>query len=143
MRFKLLSSLVIVTLLNGCASMPPENLQTVPLADAACNVNAASVAHILRRHCQGGAAAGTQFADPAVQCTLAALQTLCTAAQTAPNVDTTRVVQADAGVRYDVNMRTAYGVGGEKCVRLVITSAANGHVVTLFPEAAGAPGNCN
>jgi predicted nucleic acid-binding protein len=132
-----MSIITIGMLLQGCASVEPErNVSVQPLHDRHCNVTASSWAHIDARHCTAGQ--GTEF--DAAYCSQAAMQTLCTAAQTAANAVSRRVVQADSNIRYDVNMAHAYGAGGETCVRLVIKPS--GEVVTLFPEDAGAPGAC-
>jgi siroheme synthase len=95
--------------------------------------------HIDPRHCDPN-----QFQNKSkflVQyCTRAAAEQFCRSVQNSGAV--TRVVQPDNRVRFDAELGIVVGTAGEKCGRVVITSAADGTVVTQFPELAG-PGLAN
>lgn len=141
--FHLLLGASLSALLYGCAPVQP----TLPAGggaaqvDPACTVSeAVFTGHIQPRHCAALPPAGAnQFV--AAYCTnAAAAQTFCRMVQAAPNK--TRVVQPDGRVRYDANLGVVVGTIGEKCGRVIMTSAADGAVVTQFPETANAPGAC-
>ncbi|WP_423760736.1 hypothetical protein [Burkholderia sp. NLJ2] len=119
-------------------SAPPSVPESAALAaDAACVVDAAGFAHIYQRHCTPSSGANQFLAG---YCTQTAQQNLCRQVQSAPNQ--TRTAQSDGRIRYDSNLGIVVGTVGEKCVRLIITSATNGTVITQFPETSGAPGTC-
>ncbi|MDR6502256.1 hypothetical protein J2785_005436 [Burkholderia ambifaria] len=129
-----------VALIAGCQA--PMTPATVPesaaaAADAACVVDATGFTHIYQRHCTASSGANQFIAS---YCTQAAQQNLCRQVQAAPNK--TRTVQPDGRIRYDANLGIVVGTVGEKCVRLITSSATNGTVVTQFPETSGAPGTC-
>jgi hypothetical protein len=130
---------VSLAVLSGCQSpgLQQEGLAK-PAVDAQCVVTAAGYQHIFARHCT--ASSGASQLLPQYCTNAAAAQTFCRMVQNAQNQ--TRVVQPDQRVRYDSNLGQVVGTAGEKCGRLIIEGAANGTVVTEFPELAGAPGNC-
>jgi len=129
---------ISMAVLSGCQSAGPKAGETQVGADAQCVVTAAGYQHIFARHCT--ATSGASQLLPQYCTNAAAAQTFCRMVQNAPNQ--TRVVQPDLRIRYDSNLNQVVGTAGEKCGRLIIESAANGTVVTEFPEFAGAPGNC-
>lgn len=137
---RLVSLAFAVAMIAGCqtptATAPAESA-TSAAADAVCVVDANGFAHIYQRHCTPNPGAN-QFTTS--YCTQAAQQNLCKQVQTATNK--TRTVQPDGRIRYDANLGIVVGTVGEKCVRLLTTSATNGTVVTQFPETSGAPGTC-
>jgi hypothetical protein len=122
--------------LSGCQGLAPKT--DAALVDAQCVVTPAGYQHIFARHCT--ATSGASQLLPQYCTDAAAAQNFCRMVQDAPNK--TRVVQPDNRVRYDANLGVVVGTAGEKCGRLIIEGAANGTVVTEFPELAGAPGNC-
>lgn len=129
--------LAAALLLAGCQS-PPAPGPAAALVDPACVVDDTAYNHIFARHCTPSSGAN-QFVP--AYCTKSGMQTFCGMVQNAPNK--VRSTQPDGRVRYDANLGVAVGTAGEKCGRLIITSAANGTVVTQFPEFVDAPPPCN
>ena len=135
---------IICTGIYGCAG----NKQTVGVGaelgvgvDPLCTVSVATFNnHIAPRHCAAVPLPGVNQLLPIYCVNAASAQVFCRMVQAAPNQ--IRVVQPDRRVRYDSNLGVVVGTAGEKCGRLIITSAANGDVVTEFPETANAPPNC-
>lgn len=124
-----------MTIMAGCQTAPPASEAKPGLVpDPACVVTQASYDHIHDRHCTPGSGASQLLPQ---YCTQAGMQNFCTMVQTAANQ--TRTVQPDGRIRYDSNLGVVVGTAGEKCGRLVITSAASGVVITEFPELANAP----
>ena len=128
----------ICTGIYGCAGTK----QTVGVGvDPLCTVSVATFNnHIAPRHCAAVPLPGVNQLLPAYCVNAASAQVFCRMVQSAPNQ--IRVVQPDGRVRYDSNLGVVVGTAGEKCGRLIITSAANGDTVTEFPEFASAPGPC-
>lgn len=129
---------ISVAILSGCQGVGSKVGEAQVGVDAQCVVTATGFQHIFARHCT--ASSGASQLLPAYCTNAAAAQNFCRMVQNAPNQ--TRTVQPDNRVRYDSNLNQVVGTAGEKCGRLIIESAANGTVVTEFPEFAGAPGNC-
>jgi hypothetical protein len=127
-----------VAVLSGCQNVGSKVGEAQVGVDAQCIVTPTGFQHIFARHCT--ATSGASQLLPQYCTSAAAAQTFCRMVQNAPNQ--TRVVQPDNRIRYDSNLNQVVGTAGEKCGRLIIESAANGTVVTEFPEFAGAPGNC-
>jgi hypothetical protein len=127
-----------MAVLSGCQNVGSKVGEAQVGVDAQCVVTPAGFQHIFDRHCT--ATSGASQLLPQYCTNAAAAQTFCRMVQNAPNQ--TRVVQPDHRIRYDSNLNQVVGTAGEKCGRLIIESAANGTVVTEFPEFAGAPGNC-
>lgn len=124
--------------LGGCQMPPPAAEIAAPQVDAPCVITDAAYAHISARHCDPASGASQLLPD---YCSRAGMLFFCRMVQNAQNQ--TRVVQGDNRIRYDSNLDRVVGTAGEKCGRLVTTSAANGDVITEFPELAGAPGVCH
>ena len=131
-------SSIICTGIYGCAGTKPTGGVGV---DPLCTVSVATFNnHIAPRHCAAVPLPGVNQLLPVYCVNAASAQVFCRMVQAAPNQ--IRVVQPDGRVRYDSNLGVVVGTAGEKCGRLIITSAANGDVVTEFPETANAPPNC-
>ena len=129
-----------VAVLSGCQNLGPTSQGSAQVGvDAQCVVTPAGYQHIFDRHCT--ATSGASQLLPQYCGSAGAAQTFCRMVQNAPNQ--TRVVQPDNRVRYDSNLNQVVGTAGEKCGRLIIEGAANGTVVTEFPEFNNAPGTCN
>ena len=123
----------------GCANS--KKMLDAPAVDPLCTVSVATFNnHIAPRHCAAHPLPGVNQLLPVYCVDAASAQVFCRMVQAAPNQ--IRVVQGDGRVRYDSNLGVVVGTAGEKCGRLIITSVANGAVVTEFPETANAPGPC-
>ncbi len=130
---------VICIGIYGCAGT--KEIVGAPGVDPLCTVSVATFNnHIAPRHCAVHPLPGVNQLLPVYCVNAASAQVFCRMVQSAPNQ--IRVVQPDGRVRYDSNLGVVVGTAGEKCGRLIITSAANGDVVTEFPETANAPGPC-
>lgn len=134
----------IISGLCGCAGSTgiraTQKSATIGL-DPLCTVSVATFNnHIAPRHCAAVPLPGVNQLLPVYCVNAASAQVFCRMVQNAPNK--TRIVQGDGRVRYDSNLGIVVGTAGEKCGRLIITSVANGDVITEFPETANAPAPC-
>lgn len=136
--FRLIFCAAFATLV-GCASQRHDTVgDSSPVTDSPCTVNAAAFRHIHARHCT--ASSGADQLRPEYCGNIAQAQNFCRLVQGSPGK--TRFVQPDGRVRYDANLGMAVGTAGQKCGRVIITSEANGAVITEFPESSGGPGSC-